>query len=201
MQVEHEVDEGAAEAGARPGEHGEARAGNLAGPLEVQDAQRRPDVPVRARLEVERGRLAVAAHLGVVGVGGPDGDARVREVREREGQPVALGLHLRELGLVLLDARAVGLALGHQRRHVLPAGPAAVAAAPAATAGLAGAGDALADLLPRPARPFQHREERAALGVEADQLRERAGRPRAARFEAGADVVEAFAKQGGIKHR
>ena len=152
---------------------------------------------MRARLEVERRRLAVAPDLGVVGVGAPDGDARVREVGQRQGQPVALGLHLRELRLVLLDARAVGLALGHQRRHVAGA----AASASAAAAGLAGAGDPLADLLPRAARLLQHREERAPLGVEADQVRQGVRGAGAARFEAGAHVVEAFAKQRGIKHR
>ena len=120
----------------------------------------------------------------------------MREVRQREGQPVALGLHLGQLRLVLLDARAVGLPLGHERRHVVPA-----TASIAAAAGLSGAGDTLAHLLPRAARLLQHREERAPLGVEANQVREGAGGARAARFEAGADVAEAFAKQRGIKHR
>ena len=109
------------------------------------------------------------------------------------GQPVALGLHLGQLRLVLLDARAVGLALGHQGGHVVRAAP--------VPPGLAGAGDPLADLLPRAARLFQHREERAPLAVEADQVRQGVARAGAARFEAGADVVEAFAKQRGIKHR
>ena len=38
----------------------------LGGALEVEDAERRAEIPVRLRLEVERARLAVAAHFDVV---------------------------------------------------------------------------------------------------------------------------------------
>ena len=66
VQIEHEVDERAREPRAGAAQHGEPRAGDLGGALEVDDAERRPEIPVRLRLEVERARLAVAPHFDVV---------------------------------------------------------------------------------------------------------------------------------------
>ena len=52
--------------------------------LEVEDAERRPEVPVRLRLEVERARLAVPAHLDVVGGALAHRHAGVRQVRQHQ---------------------------------------------------------------------------------------------------------------------
>ena len=67
VQVEHERDERARQPRAGAEQHREARAGHPRRPLEVEDAERGPEVPVRLRLEVERPRLASTAHLDVVG--------------------------------------------------------------------------------------------------------------------------------------
>ena len=53
MQVEHPGDQGALQARPGPAEHVKARAGDLDALLEVDDAQRRAQVPVRLGLEVE----------------------------------------------------------------------------------------------------------------------------------------------------
>ena len=53
VQVEHEGDQRALESRAGAEGDGEARAGELGAALEVEDAQRRPEVPVRLGLEVE----------------------------------------------------------------------------------------------------------------------------------------------------
>ena len=47
-------------------QHREPRARHPRRALEIEDAERRPEVPVRLRLEVERARLAVAADFRVV---------------------------------------------------------------------------------------------------------------------------------------
>ena len=69
-----------------PQQHREARARHPRRALEVEDAERRPQVPVRLRLEVERRRLAVAAHFEVVGRALAHRHARVRQVRQRHQQ-------------------------------------------------------------------------------------------------------------------
>ena len=56
VQVEHEVDQRAREPRAGAAQHREPRAGDLRAALEVDDAERRPEIPVRLRLEVERAR-------------------------------------------------------------------------------------------------------------------------------------------------
>ena len=56
----------------------------LAGALEVEDAERRAEVPVGLRLEVEARRLAPAALDAVGALVRPDRDARVRQVGDRE---------------------------------------------------------------------------------------------------------------------
>src|SRR5262245_25708273 len=58
VQIEHEVDERAGEARARAAQHREARAGELRAALEIDDTERRPQIPVGLRLEVEGAKLA-----------------------------------------------------------------------------------------------------------------------------------------------
>ena len=65
-----------------PEQDRKARAGNLRRALEIEDAERRAEIPVRLRLEVERARLADAAHFDVVGRARADRHARVRQVRQ-----------------------------------------------------------------------------------------------------------------------
>ena len=80
--------------------------------LEVEDAERRPQVPVRLRLEIEHARLAVPPHFQVVGRALAHGHARVRQVGQRQQRLGPLLLNRVELDVELLDllrARAVGL--------------------------------------------------------------------------------------------
>ena len=56
-------------------------------PLEIDDAERRAEIPVRLRREVERARLADAAHLDVVRGALADRHAGVRQVRQVQHAP------------------------------------------------------------------------------------------------------------------
>src|SRR5204863_6241594 len=73
VQVEHELNERALEPGAPTPQHGEAGPGEARAPLEVEDPQDLPDLPVRARWESEPPGLPPAADLDVVLGGPPDG--------------------------------------------------------------------------------------------------------------------------------
>ena len=61
MQLQHEVDERARQPRAGAHQHGEARAGDLRAALEVDDAERGTEVPVRLRREGERRAACRAA--------------------------------------------------------------------------------------------------------------------------------------------
>ena len=56
MQMQHEVDERAREARTGADQHREPRRGDLGAPLEVDDAERGADIPVRLRRERELAR-------------------------------------------------------------------------------------------------------------------------------------------------
>ena len=105
-------------------QHREARAAHARRALEVEDAERGAELPVRPGIEVERRRLAVPAHDLIV-LGRPaDRHARVRQVRQRQQQRRALLLDLIELDLELPDVLRARLAGGKERRRVqaLPLG-------------------------------------------------------------------------------
>ena len=84
VQIEHEVDQRARQPRAGAAQHREAGAGNLRGALEIENAERGAEIPVRLRLEVERARLAVRAGLPVVCGALADRHARVRQVRQHQ---------------------------------------------------------------------------------------------------------------------
>ena len=100
VQVQHEVDQRAREARAGTDQHGEPRARDLRAALEVDDAERRTEIPVRLRREVERARRAMSTHFDVVGAALPDRHALVRQIGNRQ-QPAIASL----LDGVELDAR------------------------------------------------------------------------------------------------
>ena len=58
-------------------QHGEAGAGDLRAALEIEDSERRAEIPVRLRLEVEPSRLTDPPHLGVVVGTAADGNGRM----------------------------------------------------------------------------------------------------------------------------
>ena len=112
LHVEHELGERAMQPRDRPAQEREARARELDAGLEVE-AERRADVDVIARREVELARRAPAPHLDVGVLVGADRHARVGQVRQRHQLLVELELDRREpLG------RAVEL--GADRRRPRP---------------------------------------------------------------------------------
>ncbi len=117
VQVEHEVDQGAREPRAGAAQHRESRGRDFRGPLEVENAERFAQIPVRQRLEVERARLTVPANLDVVGRGPADRHARVRQVRQPEQRTAALILDRGELVVEHLDLlRAFAVGVAHRGR-------------------------------------------------------------------------------------
>ena len=83
-------------------------------PLEVEDAERGPEVPVRLRLEVERRAARPTRRTSRLSAAlAPDRHARVRQVRQRQQPRAALLLDRVELGLELLDLLAA-LAVGRE---------------------------------------------------------------------------------------
>src|SRR5687767_10812809 len=63
VQVEHEIDQGAFQSRTYAVEDREPRAGNLGGALQVENAQRRSQIDVILRLEIEFRFCAPAANL------------------------------------------------------------------------------------------------------------------------------------------
>jgi hypothetical protein len=90
MQIEHEVDERSRQACSRPAQQRKPRAGELHRPLEIDDPERWPQIPMRLQTEIELARLAVPPHLDVVGFAVAHGHARVGQVRQDQQRLVAL---------------------------------------------------------------------------------------------------------------
>ncbi len=88
VQVEHEVHQRALQPRAQVPIDGEARAGQLGGALQVEDAQLLAQLPVRLGREVELRRRAPAAHFDVVRFGLADRNAVVGKIGDA-GQDVA----------------------------------------------------------------------------------------------------------------
>src|SRR5262249_48858229 len=105
VEIEHEIDEGAREARTRAGQDREARRRHLDRALEVEDAERWAEVPVRLWREVERSRRAVTPPFHVVRRALPLRHALVRQVRQVQHRRVALVLDRIELNAELLDLR------------------------------------------------------------------------------------------------
>src|SRR5581483_7300060 len=80
VQVEHEIDQRAGQLRAGAAENGEARTREPRRALEIEDAERRAEIPMRLRLEIEASRLAVPAHFDVVVSALADRHARVRQI-------------------------------------------------------------------------------------------------------------------------
>src|SRR5207247_7859804 len=97
VEIEHEVDQRALEPCAGAAQHRETRAGHARRPLEVDDAKRRAQIPVRLRLEIKRPRLAMLSDLGVVPRGLADRDRGVRKVRQHQQRLLQLMLDRIEL--------------------------------------------------------------------------------------------------------
>src|SRR5438477_11500324 len=81
MDVEHEIDQCALHACAGTREERKTGAGNLRCPFEVQNAQRRTQVPVSLWLKVESRRLPDPADLDVLFFAWTDRHRGVRQIR------------------------------------------------------------------------------------------------------------------------
>ena len=92
VQVEHESDQGALQAGAGAAQHVEARAGELDAALEVDDAERLAELPVRSRRETELASRARGPHHDVLRLVRSDRYVRFGQVRHFEEQRVQLRL-------------------------------------------------------------------------------------------------------------
>ena len=118
MRVGHKVDERTLQARALAAQHIEAALRQLHAALEVDDAQLGAKIPMRLRLEVELGRRAPTAHLGVLAFILADRRGLMRHVghvhhelgKGRLGL-VAAGRRLRQLVVDLANALLGGLGL------------------------------------------------------------------------------------------
>ena len=169
-----------------PLEHREARAGDARAALEVDDAERGAEIPVRQRLEVEGARLAVAPHLDVVGRALADRHRLVRQVGQREQRLVPLILRRVELNAELLDllgARAVRL-LDLRRVASQPLGPR----------------DLVARRVLLPLQPLELGDQPPAGGFERGDLFERLVRVEAAAAQERPNRLDVVADIAGIEH-
>jgi hypothetical protein len=115
VQVEHEADERALQAGAPTLEHVETAARELHAAVEVDDAPARAEIPVRLRRKGEFAFLALLAHDAILALVLADRHRRVRQVGDLQ-QPLlqhrlAQGQVLEQLLVLLLERGALGLDL------------------------------------------------------------------------------------------
>src|SRR5690606_16075835 len=163
-----------------------ARSGDLRRALEVDDAQRGPDVPVRAGFEVEGPRLAPRAHDRVVGRAPALRHARVRKVGQHVEHAPATPLDAVELVLELADLLAALPARLVQVPHLETLPP--------------GAGHLVAGGVLLALEPFDFGNQAAALGFEGRKLFELGGRVEAAGKQPVANRVDVVTDESGIKH-
>src|SRR5688572_10430956 len=104
VQIEHEIDQGASESSTRSDERCEPRARNLGPALEIDDPERRPEIPMRLRRERERAGRAMPSDLDVVGRALPNRHAGVRDVGNHEKMTLPPLLDPVELAARFLDA-------------------------------------------------------------------------------------------------
>src|SRR4030095_11335345 len=104
VQVEHEIDQRSRESGAGTDKCRKARGGDLRSSLEVDDAKRGAEIPVRLRGESKRPWFAAASYFDIARCARPYGYARVRHVRNRQEVTLPLLLNRVELRTRLLDA-------------------------------------------------------------------------------------------------
>ena len=120
MQVEHVLDQRAMQTRDAGLEHHEARAGNPAGRLEIDQRQFLADRHVVDRREIELPRRAPATHFNVGRFVAALGHAFVQHVRQAEHQFIELRLHRGEFLVEGGKLATERFALREQRRDVLP---------------------------------------------------------------------------------
>src|SRR5581483_2658914 len=105
MKIEHEVDQRPLEARSRATQHGEARAREPRGALEIENPERRPKIPVRLRREIKRAGRPAPSYFDVVLRALSNRHAGMRQVREIEQRRIALMFRRIELDAELFDLR------------------------------------------------------------------------------------------------
>src|SRR5579883_576454 len=190
VEIEHEVGEGALEAGAGAAIDGEARAGDLGRGGEVEHAQALAQFDVIARGEVEGARRAPAADLDVVLRGAAGGHAGVRQVGDRQEQRLKVGFELALAGfergdLLVEPARTFALRVAFFCRSGLRGGAAA-------------GGEFGRQGLAAIAQRIERGDGRAAVGVQRAEAAEVGGG--AAPGEPRLDLIEMLADESGIEH-
>jgi hypothetical protein len=186
VNVEHEVDERARQPRAGSAQHRETRTRDLGTPLEVDDAERRPEVPMRLRREVEGWRLTHTPQFDVVRGAFSDRNAGVRQVRQVEHGCRPLIFDRVELNPLLLDFLRAGATGFLHRRGVL--------------AHALGARDLVARRILQPLQPLTLRDEPAAGRLERGNLFEGFVGVEAAVGEAPANVFNVIANKRRIEH-
>jgi hypothetical protein len=187
VRVDEVVEERAHEPGAAPAVHGEPRAADLRGALEVEHAEPRADVPVRRR-GAGGARLAPRAHHGValLAAGGHVGERDVRQAEEDVVQPPLRGRQARV-----------------ERGDLVAEGAAARDEVVGALAGALAARDLLRARVARRLAFLDLLDERAAVALEPVEPLEVGGvrLERAAAREGLAERLGALADDSQVEHR
>ena len=102
VEIHHERRQGPLQGGAGAGQDGEPRSRHLGPPLQIQDPQVLPELPVRPGLEARLRLLAVLGQDPEVLLAAL-GDALVREVGDRQQVGSEPGLHVGQLLVQLVD--------------------------------------------------------------------------------------------------
>jgi hypothetical protein len=186
VQIEHEVDEGARQAGACAAQHGESRTRDPRRALEVEDAERWTKVPVGLRLEVERPRRAVATKLDIVRGAAANRHAGMGQVGKIQQRSVPLIFDRVELDAQLFDLGRALLARFLQVGRV-------VALALRAR-------DFVARCVLLALQPLELRDEPASSCFEGRDLFERAIRVETAVAQPFTNLLNVIANIGGVEH-
>ena len=171
---------------ARPDQDREPGAGDLRTSLEIDDAERRTEIPVRLRVEAERRRRSVSTHFDVVGAALPDGHAFVRQVGNRQQTaipPLLDGVQLDVELLDLLRPLAIGL--------LDPAGVQPLAFR---------ARDFVAGSVLFPLEPFELRQYPAAARLQCGELFELARQIDSTLLQSRTQALEIVAQYRRIQH-
>ena len=187
VQVEHEVDERARQPRARAHQHREPGAATSASRARSRGCRApAPRSQCGFGSKSKAGGSPCRRTSWLSSAVRADGNAGVRQVRQRQQQRRALVLGLIELDLELADVLPARLVRGKERRGVLPLP--------------LGARDFVAGGVLLPLEALDLRDQPPAARLERRQLLEIRVGIEAAVLQAGADLVEVIAHESGVEH-